>query len=160
MANGAGLGALMGMGLGVMLLAIVVAIIVGTLILMFSTRLVEKFTPSFGKALVTEVAWLIVVFTVSLVLGMVLGGSMFSRLIVMVVNFFVGAWIIQQLITPPGGAVADGGAMAMSAGAKMTYGRACLVTLVDYVISLVIGIIFGVIFWIAFGSAMLAAFHH
>jgi hypothetical protein len=150
----------MGMGLGIMLLAIVVGIIVGTLILMLSTRLVEKFAPSFGKALVTQIVWLIAVFIVSLILGMVLGDSMFSQLIVLVVNFFVGAWIIQQLITPPGGAVADGGAMAMAAGAKLSYARACKVALVDYVICLVIGIICGVIFWIAFGSAMLAAFHH
>jgi len=139
MANGAGLGALMSMGLGIMLLAIVVGIIVGTLVLMLSTRLVEKFTPSFGKALVAEIAWLIGVFIVSLILGMVLGSSMFSQLVVLVINFFVGAWIIQQLITPPGGAVAGDGAMAMTAGAKMSYARACVVALVDYVICLVIG---------------------
>ena len=56
MANGAGIGALMGMSFGVMLVAIVVGIIVGTLILMLATRIVEKFTPSFGRALVTQIA--------------------------------------------------------------------------------------------------------
>lgn len=160
MANGAGLGALMGMGLGIMLVSIVVGIIVATFILMLATRLVEKFTPSFGKALVTEIACFVVLFIVSLILGMVLGTSSVSRLVVMVVNFFVGAWIIQQLLTRPGGAVADGGAMAMTAGAKMSYARACLVTLVDYLICLAIAIVCGLIFWLAFGSAMLAALHH
>jgi hypothetical protein len=156
MANGAGLGAMMGMGLGIMLLAIVVGIIIATLILMLATRLVEKFTPSFGKALVTQIACGVVAFIVSIVLGLILRGSMLGSLAVAVVNFFVAAWVIQQLITPPGGMVADGGAMAMTAGAKMSYARACLVTLIEYIVYIVIGVIMALVF----GGAVLAMLHH
>lgn len=156
MANGAGLGAMMGMGLGIVLLAIVVGIIVATLILMLATRLVEKFTPSFGKALVTQIVCGIVGFIISLVLGLVLHGSLLGNLAVAIVNFFVAAWIIQQLITPSGGMVADGGAMAMTAGTKMSYARACLIALIEYIIYIVVGVIVALVF----GGAVLAALHH
>jgi hypothetical protein len=146
----------MGMGLTFMLVAIVVGLIVATLILMLVTRMVEKFTPSFGKALVTQIVGGIAGFIVSVVIGLVLRGSMAGGLVAAVVNFFVCAWIIQQLITRPGGAVADGGAMAMTAGGKMSYGRACLIALIEYVIYIVIG----VIMMLVFGGAMLAALHH
>jgi hypothetical protein len=146
----------MGMGLTFMLVAIVVGLIVATLILMLVTRMVEKFTPSFGKALVTQIVGGIAGFIVSVVIGLVLRGSMAGGLVAAVVNFFVCAWIIQQLITRPGGAVADGGAMAMTAGGKMSYGRACLIALSEYVIYNVIGIIS----LLALGGTMLAALHH
>lgn len=156
MANGAGLGALMGMGIGIALGAIVVGLIVAALILMLATRMVEKFSPSFGKALVTQIVCIIVGFIVSLVLGLVLDMSIPGRLVAAVVNFFVCAWVIQQLITRPGGAVADGGAMAMTAAGKMGYGRACLVALIEYIFYIVIGVIVTIVF----GGAMLAALHH
>ncbi|MGN6312707.1 MAG: hypothetical protein ACTHMO_02980 [Rhodanobacteraceae bacterium] len=157
MANGAGLGALMGMGLGIILVGIIVGLIVGTLILMLATKLVEKFTPSFGKALVTQIVAGIVGFIVAIVLGLVLGMTIPARLAAGVVNFFVCAWVIQQLITRPGGgAVSDGGAMAMAASGKMSYGRACLIALIEYIIYILIG----VIVLLVFGGAMLAALHH
>jgi len=156
MANGAGIGALMGMSFGVMLVAIVLGIIVGTLILMLATRIVEKFTPSFGKALVTQIAAGIVGFIVSIVIGLVLRESLTGNFVAAIINFFVFAWVIQQLITRPGGALADGGAMAMTAGGKMSYGRACLIVLIEYIIYIVIGVIVAIVF----GGAMLAAMHH
>lgn len=156
MADGAGFGALMGVGMGVMLVAIVVGIIFATLILMLATRIVAKFTPSFGKALVTQIVVGIVGFIVAIVFGLVLGMSTPARLAAWVVNFFVCAWIIQQLIAPPGGAVAEGGTMAVTAGGKMGYGRACLIALIEYIIYIAIA----AILLLVSGGAMLAALHH
>jgi hypothetical protein len=156
MGNEAGVGALMGMGLGIILVGIVVGLIVGTLILMLATKLVEKFTPSFGKALVTQIVCGIACFIVAIVVGLVLRGSILGSLIILVLDVLVSAWIIQQLITRPGGAVADGGAMAMTASGKMSYGRACLIAVIEYVIYIVIGVIMALVF----GGAMLAALHH
>ena len=146
----------MGMGIGVVLIGLVVGLVVGALILMLATKLVEKFSPSFGKALLTQIACIIVGFIISVVVGLVLRGSFFGSFIVMVINFFVAAWIIQQLITRPGGLVAGGGAAAVSAGARMSYGRACLIALIEYVIYFIIAVICGIVF----GGAMLAALHH
>ncbi|HET9835700.1 MAG TPA: hypothetical protein VFP88_05080 [Rhodanobacteraceae bacterium] len=138
-----------------MLIAIVVALVIAALILMLATRVVEKFTPSVGKALVTQIVIGIAGVIVSIVLRLVLHG-LSGTFVAAIVNFFVGAWIIQQLITGPGGAVADGGAMAMTAGGKMSYGHACLIALIEYIIYIVIGVIVGIVF----GGAMMAALHH
>lgn len=145
----------MGLGFGVLLAIIVGALIVGALILMLATRVVEKFTPSFGKALVTQIVIGIAGVIVSIVLRLVVHG-LTGSVVAAVVNFFVAAWIIQQLITPPGGEVANGGAMAVAADGKMGYGRACLIGLVEYLIALVFGVILGIVF----GGTIMAALHH
>lgn len=147
MASGAGFGALLGMGLGMLLLSVVIGIVVGTLILMLATKLVEKFTPSFVKALVVVIVCFVVVFIVHWILHMMLGFGMLRGLIVLAASFVVTAAIIQQLMTLP-------------AGGKMAYGRACLITLVEYVIYIVLGIIFWVVVFTVFGGAMFAAMHH
>jgi len=156
MASGAGFGALMGMGIGMILLFFVVGVIVGTLILMLATKLVEKWMPSFVKALVVTIVCFIAAIVVGWVLSLVLGIGMFGGLIRLVVGFLVTAAIIQQLLTRGGGAVTDGGAMAVGTGAKMSFGRACLITLIQYVIFFILAIIAGVIF----GGAMFAAMAH
>ena len=157
MASGAGIGALMGMGIGMILVFFVVAIIVGTLILMLATKLVEKWTPSFVKALLVTIVCIVAAAVVGWILSFVLGIGMLGGLVRLVVGFLVTAAIIQQLLTRPGGgAVTDGGAMAMTAGAKMSFGRACLITLIQYVIFFILAIIAGVIF----GGAMFAAMAH
>ena len=159
MASGAGFSALMGMGIGMILIIIAVWLVVGTLILMFATKMVEKWTPTFVKALVVTIVCGIVAVIVHWVLRMVLGFGMLGGLITLVANFLITAAIIQQLLTRGGGPVAGDGAMAVGAGVKMAYGRACLITLVEYVIAIILGIIFGVIFGVMFGGAMLSALH-
>jgi hypothetical protein len=147
----------MGMGIGMILLFLVVGIIVGTLILMLATKMVEKWMPSFVKALVVTIVCFIAAIVVGWVLGLVLGIGIFGGLIRVVVGFLVTAAIIQQLLTRSGGgAVTDGGAMAVGTGAKMSFGRACLITLIQYVIFFILAIIAGVIF----GGAMFAAMAH
>ncbi|MGH8213588.1 MAG: hypothetical protein ACREPP_10220 [Rhodanobacteraceae bacterium] len=156
MASGAGFGALMGMGIGMLLLFFVVGVVVGTLILMMATKLVEKWMPSFVKALVVTIVCFIAAIVVSWILHLVLGFGMFGGLIRLVVGFLVTAAIIQQLLTRPGTAVTDGGAMAVASGAKMSFGRACLITLIEYVVYIILGIIF--VFTV--GGAMFAAMAH
>lgn len=151
-----GFGALMGLGMGMMLGAVVISLLVGALVLMLATRLVEKFTPSYGQALLVTLACLGAVFVVHLVLGLVgigggvggFAGGLFGprRLLVLVADFLVGAWVIQQLLKLP-------------SGERMAYGRACLITLVQYAIGIGIGIIVGLVFGVLLGG-MFAAMHH
>lgn len=151
-----GFGALMGLGMGVMLGAIVIGVLVGALVLMLATKLVEKFTPSYGQALLVTLACLGAVFVVNLVLGLIgfaggmggFAGGFFAprRLLVLVADFLVGAWVIQQLLKLP-------------SGERMAYGRACLITLVQYAIGIAIGIAFGLVFGVLLGG-MFAAMHH
>jgi len=150
----------MGMGIGMILIGIVVWLVVGTLILMFATKIVEKWTPSFVKALVVTVVCGIAAFIVNWILRLVLGFGVFASLITLAVNFVVIAAVIQQLLTRGGGTVAGDGALAVGAGAKMAYSRACLITLIEYVIGIILAVIFGIIFGVMFGGAMMAAMHH
>lgn len=151
-----GFGALMGLGMGMMFGAIVIGVLVGALVLMLATKLVEKFTPSYGQALLVTLACLGAVFVVNMVLGLVgfgggmggFGGGFFAPrgLLVLVADFLVGAWVIQQLLKLP-------------SGERMAYGRACLITLVQYAIGIGIGIVFGLVFGVLLGG-MFAAMHH
>ena len=144
------LGAMLGMGFGIMLVGLLVAVIVGALILMLAVKLVEKFTPSFGKALVTVLALFGALIVVNIVLGLLFGvmGLMtfgafgIARLLILVADFLVSAWVIQKLI-----------------GGSMSYGRACLVTLVEYAISIAIGLVLALIGGLIFGGAMMHMMH-
>ena len=143
-------GALMGLGFGFILVALLVAILGGALILMLAVKLVEKSTPSFGKAIVTVLAIFGALIVVNIVLGLLFGalGLMtfgafgIARLLILVADFLVTAWVIQKLI-----------------GVSMGYGRACLVTLVEYAIGLVIGVVFMLVGGLIFGGAMMHLMH-
>ena len=144
------LGAMLGMGFGIMLVGLLVAVIVGALILMLAVKLVEKFTPNFGKAIVTTLALFGAMIVVHFVLGLLFGalGLMtfgvfgVAQVLILVANFLVSAWVIQKLI-----------------GGSMSYGRACLVTLVEYAISIAIGLVLALIGGLIFGGAMMHMMH-
>ena len=133
--------ALAGMSLFAILVMIVVGILVGALILSVAFRLVVGIMPSYLRALGAVVLTFVVVFVVSLVLGMVLrgaGGGMLS----MIVNFLVGAAVVNYLLP-----AAD--------GSQIGFGKACLVELIYMVIGIVVALIIGFIFAMVFGAAML-----
>lgn len=139
-------GAMMGMGFGFILVGLLVYIVVGALILMLAVRLVEKSVPGFGKAIVTMLGILGALFVVNIVLGLLFGAlgmitfGVFgvARALILVADFLVSAWVIQKLI-----------------GVGMSYGRACLVTLIEYAI----GLAFVLIGALIFGGAMMQMMH-
>ena len=143
-------GAMMGMGFGIILVGLLVAIIGGALILMLAVRLVEKSTPGFGKAVVTTLAVFGAMIVVHFVLGLLFGalGLMtfgvfgLAQVLILVASFMVSAWVIQKLI-----------------GVGMSYGHACLVTLVEYAISIAIGLVLALIGGLIFGGAMMHLMH-
>ena len=135
--------ALAGMSLFAILVMIVVGILVGALILSVAFRLVVGVMPSYLRALGAVVLTFVVVFAVSLVLGMVLrgaGGGVLS----MIVNFLFGAAVVNYLLP-----AAD--------GSQIGFGKACLVELIYMVIGIVLALIIGFIFAMVFGAAMFGA---
>lgn len=151
---GHGFGALMGlgMGMGVVLVGTVVGVFAGALILMLAVRLVERFTPPFGRAVLVMLACMGALFAVNAVLaaaGLAGGMGGFAggyltpgRLLMLVVDFLVAAWVVQRLLKLP-------------SGERMTYGRVCLIMLVQYAIGLGLGIVFGLAAAVLFGGMLL-----
>lgn len=143
------LGAMMGLGFGIILVGLVVGVVVGALILMLAVKLIEKKAPSFGKAIVTVLAIFGALIVVNIVLGllfgvlglMTFGAFSVSRLLILVADFLVTAWVIQKLI------------------GIGSYGRACLVTLVEYAIGLAIGLVLALIGSLIFGGAIMSMMH-
>ena len=143
-------GAMLGMGFGFILVGLLVGVIGGALILMLAVKLVEKSTPGFGKAIVTTLGVLGALIVVNMVLGLLLGamGLMtfgvfgVARVLMLVADFLVSAWVIQKLI-----------------GVGMSYGRACLVTLIEYAISIAIGLVLALIGGLIFGGAIMHMMH-
>lgn len=128
------------MGLFAMLVMIVVGILVGALILSVAFRLVVGIMPSYLRALGAVVLTFVAVFVVSMILGMVLRGAG-GGLLSMVVNFLVGAAVVNYLLL-----AAD--------GSKIGYGKACVVELIYMVIGIVLALIIGFIFAMVFGAAL------
>lgn len=139
---GNGLAATAGLGMGVMIVAVIVGIVVGALILMLATKLVEKFTPSFGKAVVAVIAGGIASFIVRIALHAVTSVHFVSGLAGVIVGFLVTAWVIMTMIKRP-------------SGDSMSYGRACLIALVEWVIGIIILLVVGLVF----GGLVVAAMH-
>ena len=133
------LAALAGMGMFALLVMIVVGILVGALVLSVAFRLVVGIMPSYLRALGAVVLTFIAVVLVSLILGMVMHGG--ARLLPMIVNFLVGAAVVNYLLL-----AAD--------GSKIGFGKACLVELIYMVIGFVLALIIGLIFAMIFGAAM------
>lgn len=139
-------GAMLGMGFGFILIALLVGFLAGTLILMLAVKLVEKSAPGFGKAIVTMLGIFGALFVVNVALGLLfsalgmitVGAFGAARVLILVADFLVSAWVIQKLI-----------------GVSMSYGRACLVTLIEYAIGLAIGLAFGLVGALIFGGAMM-----
>ncbi len=137
---GTSFAALAGMGMFAMLVMIVVGILVGALILSVAFRLVVGSMPSYLRALGAVVLTLVAVLVVSMILGMVLRGAG-GGLLPMIVNFLVGAAVVNYLLL-----AAD--------GSQIGYGKACVVELIYMVIGMVLALIIGFIFAMVFGAAM------
>ncbi len=140
-------GALMGMGFGVALIGgligLAVAVLLGALILMFAYKLVAKSNPGYGKAVITMLAIIGAAIVIHIVLGLVLFWlGILTALAIFIVDFLVTAWLIQKLMKSP----ATGG---------ISYGQACLVVLVDWLIWLAISVVLWVI-----GMALGFSFMH
>ena len=133
------LAAMAGMGMFAMLIMIVVGILVGALILSVAFRLVVGIMPSYMRALGVVVLTFVAVVVVSLILAMVMHGG--ARLLPMIVNFLVGAAVVNYLLL-----AAD--------GSRIGYGKACVVELVYMVIGFVLALIIGLILAMIFGAAM------
>jgi len=118
------------------LLFIVVAILIGALIIQLATRMVAGFGPGFGTCILAAVVSTIAVVVLHWVLHAVLGP--FGGLLSLVAGFLVNAFVINALVKMPG-------------GAQMGFGKAVLVSVVEYVIYIVLC----VTLMIVFGAAIL-----
>lgn len=142
-----GMAALGGMILLVAAVMLVLGLLVGGLVLKFSVRLIESFSPGYGKSVLVVFVSGLIGFVVNVVIGMALGvgasaatqggdaamaGAMMASLgasaISIVAYLFVLAFFINLMIKHP-----DGRAIG--------YGRACLSSLLYVIVMVVLGII-------------------
>ena len=123
----------MGTALVYVLVMCIVAIVVGALIVQLATKLVAGFKPGFGVAVGVVIVGMIAGAVASWVLGMVMGAGTGSTLAALVVAFLVNAAVLNALIKHP-----SGGALG--------FGKACLVTLVQYIIEIVLAVILAFLF--------------
>ncbi len=141
------LGVFAGMGLLIGLIGLAIGVLIYALILMFAYKLVVKSNPGYGKAIITTLAILGAIIVIGIVLGLLLGWlGLLGRLVVLVVNFLVAAWLIQKL-------------MKQSGGSEIGYGSACAVEAVAIGISILVGIVIGIVFAVLGFSFMHAMMH-
>jgi hypothetical protein len=134
------LAALAGMGLFGILVMIVVGILVAALVLSVSFRLVVGYMPSYVRAIGALVLTWIAVAIAMVVVGMVTHGAA-GGLLSLIVNFLVGAAVVNYLL------------LAQD-GSQIGYGKACMVQLVYSVIGIVLGAIILGIMAVFFGSML------
>ena len=113
-------------GLLTLLIVIVVCILIGAFIVQLATKLVAGFKPPLGICVATVIVGMIAGAIVSWLLQMVMGST--GSLIGIVVAFLVNAFIINLMVKQPG-------------GAQMGYGKALLVSLVQYIIYIVLSVV-------------------
>ncbi len=134
------LAALAGMGLFGILVMIVVGILLAALVLSVSFRLVVGYMPSYVRAIGALVLTWIAVAIAMVVVGMVTHGAA-GGLLSLIVNFLVGAAVVNYLL------------LAQN-GSQIGYGKACMVQLVYSVIGIVLGAIILGIMAVFFGSML------
>jgi len=123
-------------GLIAALVIIVVCIVIGALIVQLATKMAAGFKPALGSAVAAVIVGMIAGAIVSYVLQMVMGST--GSLIGIVVAFLANAFIINLMIKPP-------------TGGQMGFGKACLVSLVQYIIYIVLSV---VLFFVLGGAIM------
>jgi hypothetical protein len=128
------------MGLFGILVMIVVGILVAALVLSVSFRLVVGYMPSYVRAIGALVLTWIAVAIAMVVVGMVTHGAA-GGLLSLIVNFLVGAAVVNYLL------------LAQN-GSQIGYGKACMVQLVYSVIGIVLGAIILGIMAVFFGSML------
>ncbi|MCX7032951.1 MAG: hypothetical protein NT046_03135 [Arenimonas sp.] len=147
-----------GIMLGVFALMMVGGLLVGGLVLKFTVRLLQGFSPGFGKSVLVVFLAGVVGFIINIVLSMVMGvgsnaalmggdeaamaGAMMASMGLMAISLvgslFITAFFVNLMIKQP-----DGQAIG--------YGRSCLVSLLYLVVMVVLGIIAAVVLGIVIG---------
>jgi hypothetical protein len=122
-------------GLLGILVFLVVCVLVGAFIVQLATKMAAGFKPSLGNAVATVLVGIILGGIINYVLQMALGST--GSLVGLIVAFLVNAFIINMMIKAPG-------------GGQMGYGKACLVSLVQYIIYIVLA----VVLFFVFGAAL------
>lgn len=130
-------------GLLTILIVIVICILIGAFIVQLATKMAAGFKPPLGICVATVIVGMIAGAIVSWLLQMAMGST--GSLIGIVVAFLVNAFIINLMIKQPG-------------GAQMGFGKACLVSLVQYIIYIVLSV---VLFFLVGGAlfSMLGSVH-
>jgi hypothetical protein len=131
---------LAGMGMFAMLVMLVVGVLLAALVLSVAFRLVVGYMPSYLRALGAVVLTWIALAVVMAIFGMITSGSM-GGLLSLVVQFLVGAAVINYLLLTQN-------------GSKVGYGKACMVQLVYSVIGIVLGVIIFAIMAMFFGGML------
>jgi hypothetical protein len=132
--------ALAGMGLVGILVMLVVGILLAALLLCVSFRLVVGYMPSYMRAMGALVLTWIAVAVAMVVVGMVTQGPV-GGLLSMIVNFLVGAAVVNYLL------------LAQD-GSQIGYGKACMVQLVYSVIVALLGLIVFAAMMVLFGGML------
>lgn len=150
--------ALGGMILVVFLVMAVLGLLLGGLVLKFTVRLLQSFSPSYGKSVLVVFLSMVAGFVVNIVLSLVMGvgsnaammggdeaamagamaASMGAMAISLVASLFITAFFVNLLIKQP-----DGQAIG--------YGRSCLVALLYLVVMVVIGIVASIVLGVVIG---------
>lgn len=123
------------------LLVVVVAIVVGAFVIQLATRMVAGFTPTFGNCAVTAIVATIATVILHVLLGSVLGAAMGGRMLSLLTGFLLNAFVIERMVKDP-------------AGESMGFGKAALVSVVEYVIYIVLVILVALLF----GAAIIGGF--
>lgn len=113
-------------GLLTVLIVIVICILIGAFIVQLATKLAAGFKPPLGICVATVIVGMIAGAIVSWLLQMVMGST--GSLVGIVVAFLVNAFIINLMVKQPG-------------GAQMGFGKALLVSLVQYIIYIVLSVV-------------------
>lgn len=147
-----------GMILVVLAVMMLGGLLIGGLVLKFTVRLLQGFSPSYGKSVLVVFLAMVVGFVVNLVLSMVMGagsaaamsggdeaamaGMMAAQLGVMAVSLvaslFITAFFVNLLIKQP-----DGQAIG--------FGRSCLVSLLYLVVMVVLVIVVSLVLGLVIG---------
>ncbi len=135
---------LAGMGMFAAVAMIVVGVLLAALMLSVAFRLVVGYMPSYLRALGVVLLAAIAAVAVSVVLGILTGSLLHGGpggLLSMAVQFLVGAALVNYRLPS-------------QTGARIGFGKACLVELVYLVIGAVLAMAIGMLMMMVFGAAM------
>ena len=133
--------ALAGMGLFAMLVMIVVGILLAALVLSVAFRLVVGYMPSYLRALGAVVLTWIAGVVAMIIIGLVSSGGAAGGLVALIVQFLVGAFVVNYLL------------LAQN-GSQIGFGKACVVQVIYLVIFIVLAMILAALMAVFFGSML------
>ena len=147
-----------GMILGVLAVAMLGSLLIGGLVLKFTVRLLQGFSPGYGKSVLVVFLAGVAGFIVNIVLSMAMGvgsnaammggdeaamasamaASLGAMAISLVLSLFITAFFVNLMIKQP-----DGQAIG--------FGRSCLVALLYLVVMVVLGIVVSLVLGVVLG---------